>query len=913
MTAIRYFHLWFFTFLSIHHVNGLFTPDTNDYNAYGSKIAMNEHFFVLAQNNQPSPTFFIQFAPYNDTKTLSSAQCSINYLNNNSIFIYTVAIGKKQNQSQIHFFFAGELVNDQSGIFIGMVTYNNSNRTANNTYNTISSSCNTSFTYSLHYLYNYGHQEHHIVGIDPQGVRAYGFSNEFILIFDSQNTSSLDSWNGSLTWPHDSFIPHAVDISDNFGVIAGFFHNATNPTAKYSPMIYLMNFNSSNHHPITVDQYQPIATPGTWQNLLINEDADIYSAKYDMSVSIDKQGNVLVGMQFINRVFFFSVNITNPIRLNYISRFTNGRSLGNGKSVAWLNNGIAAILINVYSLNYVWLSSQIFFFDIYGSGYNSNSSPLSAFPNNYQLLPSSFSSIFLNIISSSSSLALLDSKGNILIFSATQPGFYPSIQYRKSIPIITLPKICLPGTYKNQSGVHDCVLCPTGTRNPGNSSTQCILCSSESFCPLGSVVDVSKSTLITVFQAVPYPQSPEGTMFDGILLYNMFNIGPDRCILVSPLFWALIVGSIIVLIIIIMKILKSCRKDPQSEKGALSRVFRFMSSIDEGKFWVSCIASFSIIVLISFAYAFSDRYLKQYPIEKSSDSYFACDLSIRNAKFETNLQSLAIPLTHAEQKMFDLLDYQNLTLRIDFVNTLISCDAISIQALYGQKWSTIRYLDCIESTSMLTILIALPYEHISVQISAEDPKTIGGLGIGLSGHGHKSERYTLEELHFYQSFSKDGQMLAQDLIVNLALTKMINETKPMGGEESQFDGIFIPTFTVDMNSLFVSNDQYVRSSSTLTTLTIVITETPYYVKNVQQPIVRQAEIIFRNLLFTIVCLKIFNLSTLLYTGLDNLLKSIRRRCEKRISKKKGTNDDPKCTRDLSKIDEINNNFGSFTL
>ena len=84
-----------------------------------------------------------------------------------------------------------------------------------------------------------------------------------------------------------------------------------------------------------------------------------------MSVSIDDQGNVLVGMQFINRAFLFSVNITNPIRLNYISRYTNGRSLGNGKSVAWLDNGIAAILINVYSLDYQWSLSQIFLFDIY--------------------------------------------------------------------------------------------------------------------------------------------------------------------------------------------------------------------------------------------------------------------------------------------------------------------------------------------------------------------------------------------------------------------------------------------------------------------------------------------------------------------------------------------------------------------
>jgi hypothetical protein len=96
------------------------------------------------------------------------------------------------------------------------------------------------------------------------------------------------------------------------------------------------------------------------------------------------------------------------------------------------------------------------------------------------------------------------------------------------------------------------------------------------------------------------------------------------------------------------------------------------------------------------------------------------------------------------------------------------------------------------------------------------------------------------------------------------MTKLINETKPMTGDESEFSGIYIPTFTVDMNSLFVTNDQYVTSALTTTILTIVITETPYYVKNLQEPIARQSEIIFRNLLFTIVCLEIFGLVFISY-------------------------------------------------
>jgi len=107
-------------------------------------------------------------------------------------------------------------------------------------------------------------------------------------------------------------------------------------------------------------------------------------------------------------------------------------------------------------------------------------------------------------------------------------------------------------------------------------------------------------------------------------------------------------------------------------------------------------------------------------------------------------------------------------------------------------------------------------------------------------------------------------MLAQSLPIDLDITKVINETLPMIGEESDFSGIYIPTFTIDPNSLFLSTNQYVFSNLTLTTLTIDILETPYYVKNLQQPIAKSSEIIFHNLLFTTVCLEIFGLVFLLY-------------------------------------------------
>ncbi|CAF2978724.1 unnamed protein product [Rotaria sp. Silwood2] len=780
-----------------------------DYDAYGVKIAMNEVLLVQAQNAKNPPTFFIQFAPYNTTQNLS--QCSINYTDILDTYVYCVAVGKKPDQNQTQFFFAGELINSRNGTFIGVAQYNQTNIGANT-----SNSCALSFSYSLQYLINYEHQEYYVIGIEPQNRFAYGFSNLFVFVFDSANGSTLEQWNGNLTWSNSSFLPHAVDISNNFGIIAGFIQNDPRGRVKYSPIIYLLNFNSSNRHPIVVDQYIPIATPGTWQDLLSYSDANIYSAKYDMSISINNRGDVLVGMQFINRIFVFSVNISDPTQLIYISRNTNGRSLGNGKSVAWLDNGnMAAILINTYSLNYQWSSSQIYFHDMRSSIYNSNSTPLSIFPNYHQLLPQSFSPIFLNIVSSSTSLALMDDNGNLLIFIATSAGFYPSVPATGSVPLITSPQPCPPGMYKDKLGINDCILCPTGTKNPGDSTIQCISCAPDTFCPLGSVSEISESALETIAQLIAYPKSPESTIFDEVLIQNMFHIGSNRCLLVSPLFWTLIVASLAILVIIVLKMLKCFvnHKTYAQIKNRIHCIFKKTDLIGEGELWVGGLASFSMVVLVCFAYAFSNAYYKQYPIETSADSYFACDPSIRNAKFQTNLQTLGIPPSDTEKKMFDLLNEQSLSLNIEFINTLINCDVISIQAQYGTIWSTIRWSNCQNNNSILFLSIPLPFQHISVQITLAQVQTIGGLRIGLSGGKHEEEFYQLKELNFYGSFSKNGSVLSQTLPVSLELTKVINETIPIEGEESHFTGVYIPTYTVDLNSLFLTRDQYIHSTS----------------------------------------------------------------------------------------------------
>jgi hypothetical protein len=842
----------FFILLSSLRLNSIFIPDRNDYNAYGLKIAMNEILFVQVHNVQNPPTFLVQFAPYNSTQ--NSLQCSININDLFNHYIYSVVI----SEVDWEFFFAGELINDRQGTFVGVIKMNCTNLITNMNQN----QCNSSFSHSIQYLNQYEHEEYYKIGVKPKGTYVYGFSNTFIFVFDSKKIF-LESWNGQLTWRDESFMPHAVHLTDDFGIIAGFIRNASDDQVKYLPIIYLINFNSSNHHPIVVDSFMPAATPGTWQDLLKNSDANIYSAKYDMSVSINEDGYILVGMPYINRVFFLSVDPSGPTILTNLSRFTNGRCQGYGKSVAWLDNGtMAAVLANIYSFHDDWHSSQIYIYDMKSRIYNSSTTPLSVFPNYHQKLPKKYSPIFLNIVSSSISLALLDSHGNVIIFVPTPPGTFPSIQKTGSMPLITSEQPCLPGTYKNQTGINDCILCPTDTKNSSDLNTQCISCSVSSFCPLGSSDETSLSALDEVIISFPYPRSSEISSFDGILFANVFGVTPNNCKFPRTMFYVMTIGlSFSLLLVTIMTIFKHCCIHPRitNIRGTMKKILKQIDFIGEGKFWLGGTLSLTLIILVVCTCKFAVDFYNLYPKENKSGSYFACDSTIVNAVFESSVKSLGLSQRSEEKKMLDLLDQQNFTLKVDFVNTLINCDVAELRGLFGTTWSTLRWSDCVDVNSTLSISIPLPHQHISVQVILDDIKTIGGLRIGLYGNEYINGSHILKELYFRKSFYKNGYVLGKNIPLFVTLTKVINETVSMEGETSIFSGIFVPICEVDLNNILLSDKQYIFSTLSSIYLQISLTESSYYEKNLQEPMAAKSQIIFHVILFIIVYLDLINL------------------------------------------------------
>ena len=65
--------------------------------------------------------------------------------------------------------------------------------------------------------------------------------------------------------------------------------------------------------------------------------------------------------------------------------------------------------------------------------------------------------------------------------------------------------------------------------------------------------------------------------------------------------------------------------------------------------------------------------------------------------------------------------------------------------------------------------------------------------------------------------------------------------------------------------MFIDAARYVTSANlTSTTLTLAISETSYYIKNVQSPIAKKPEVIFRTLLFSFLCLEMCAMTFLIF-------------------------------------------------
>ncbi|CAF3289053.1 unnamed protein product [Rotaria socialis] len=357
---------------------------------------------------------------------------------------------------------------------------------------------------------------------------------------------------------------------------------------------------------------------------------------------------------------------------------------------------------------------------------------------------------------------------------------------------------------------------------------------------------------------------------------NMFTISfssSNHCLLVSPLFWVLIIMLLGILIALVMTILKYCAIHPLGKKTrrGLKEFFKHFDLIGEGDLWIGGIVSFAILILVIFAYVFSNGYFYRYPIEEiSGNATFACDLTLSNAQFSTRLMSLVVPPKADELSIFELLNAQLFTLHVDFVNTLFSCADVTLTQIKDVNLP-LPISSCNNSDGSLSLAATLPSHGVNLQFLLAGINTIGGVRLALEGSGTQQKNdilqasYTLVDITFAQAFSAPGLVLTQQPSLTLQLTKVINRTYPLTKDgQTQLSGIWMPYVSTDINQIFVNENQYIYAISSNTILSLVISAPPYYVLNTQRPIVEEAELIFTNILFTILCMEVFGLMFLIF-------------------------------------------------
>jgi hypothetical protein len=325
--------LLLFIFFSPIHAQ---TFDTYDYDAYGQRLAINQYFGVLAGNDFGQ--FNIFFAPYSST----SCTYSIPYPFTNE-YVYSVAIGSKQNGSQLQFSVIGEYTNlaISSPYIQAFFAYYS--------ISTCGGPTPSSYTVNL----NQAHQETFVLGVDPYGLVAYAINPTLVLRMEvNLVTGIIVSYSNSL---YTSFALRSIVVDQN--QTAHFVGYAC--IGALSCQIILMRM------------WQDASSGSIWDDSLNVETQQLplgplftsYARASDMSLAINYDlQQLLLGVPYLDTVFVYNYSSgpSSPSHnYDWVTNFTyNPLGMGFGKYVAWLDNNTIAILI--YSLSTLpWSTSQL--------------------------------------------------------------------------------------------------------------------------------------------------------------------------------------------------------------------------------------------------------------------------------------------------------------------------------------------------------------------------------------------------------------------------------------------------------------------------------------------------------------------------------------------------------------------------
>ncbi|CAF3979299.1 unnamed protein product [Adineta steineri] len=860
--TLLYCNVLILLFVQYEHIHAQFVlppANLNEYDAYGSLLAINEYLAIIAQNDQEQ--FTIITYPF----TNRSEKCTLPYdtiqrnISSLTRFVYNIAIGIKQNASQLIFSYIDE--NWQRDVFLTIVFLESTNTGCVQVVNRVAIN-----------MTDLKMQEHALSAMDPYGKRAYAVGTYYIVCFEIET---------GITWQLDTAL---VITEDHFIFTVG--HKFIN--LQFLPYLFVLNVSSRNNvtfsFAIELSKYNfgPSAIDMTRDST--------------MSISLlDEMKWFIIGIPNLDMllVLFWDRSKINKEPVIVRKHISSQRGISFGKSVALLDNGMFAVL--AYTLPTLpWSTSQVQVYSIHDEELR----PISIYPNNQQVIPSlKFKSIphsILTFVAWKSHLGLVFDVGVALLLSTSSPGYYSAeIDDNSSVMDVYMSVPCIPGTARNTTSSGPCFICPPNTKSNGSLGIECETCTTNDsyLCLRGALVEIPLINIASYDQAFPYPNSPDLVSFDDILLQNIFSFvtTSPSCLIESPLFWAFFAVGLGLIIFIIMCIL-ICFPQWKPQRIFLKKLFTHLDLIGEGEIWFGGLMTFTIIVLLVFTGKSATSFARLYPgenVSSNSESTITCNPILPNVKFSSVLQLLSIGQHEEEKPIFTMLDEQNITLTVHFVSTSFLCSNVTMQEnLDRDQRIPFDKFNCSYDTklSILSISTILPQHRITMQFQLTGPYFVGGLRICLSGSStaEDSIKYTLKELQFCQFFYEPNETLTINPSIGIKMTKVVNRTIGYAVDDNMtLSGLWIPTLTMNTLSdvlLFGASGEYIRYLSDHITLVVDMSESEFFIKNTEEPIARHNEIILHTILLSIVFLELFGLFFLVIKlAIVPIIKLIERR------------------------------------
>ncbi|CAF3974682.1 unnamed protein product [Adineta steineri] len=850
--------------------------DTTDDNAHGVRIAGNDQFIVYGINLAMG--FDINFAPF-----VPLTDCV--YVNTSrDFYVYSldVVFNNDNNTSDQLFTFVqiSEQMSTQN-VYFSIITVNKSL--------CINGNMSTAIIRDT-LIWNGTHQQYMLLKVIPSQKYACVFADSFVLMFDIVNNEIIgltDSYT-FYSYPYPIIIPHAIDVTDTYVIGIAYAISYINPNTAIviAFLCELQPFRSINYTTIYSDVFYQTA-----------DLAKTYNIANQMSIAVNNKRQMAVfGFPFSSAVLLFNINMTSTDasqwNMNIMRTDFGPPNSGFGQSVAWLDDKTVAILllsINARS----WSQSEVWTFAVDRPLEN----PLSVFPNNQQTLNLFVTPKFLQIVLWSSNLYILTDNGLVILVPSQAPG-YQSIFYDSvnTYTFIYQSAPCRSGTYKNEVGYGICTICSPQTKNPGNKpAIECSSCLSNSFCPLGSIDDVTLINYTSYIQTFTYPDSPDMNNYDDIIVQNIFSIGHSvRCLIIAPLFWTslAIVLCFIIWFIMTMGKIFNCQIIVRHRDNA-KKFLKNTDIVGDGERWIGGLSSFAIVVLFGFTFWFAADYHQLYPIETSGPMHASCDTTMRNAIFDNALQ---LPLSNTDGSqwpIFDMLNTQPFTMSLDLVNTAANCQNITIQQNRpGVKYLKLSNLSCLiqPDNVTLTATFPLPQHQLEVQLNISGIYSIGGIRLCVRGPGIINGVNTLQALDTCKLLFTINETLARTSTVSISLIKVINQTKPLEiGDSTVYGGRWSPTIndiSISDKLVYEQDGEYLRYVNERTTFIITISEQPFFLQNNQQPIVRISELAFHTLLFCTLIIELFAMAFLLFKLIVKPLIHLFLRCRNKKTKDK---------------------------